>query len=442
MKAKDPKGYYQVLGVSPSVSTSAIEAAYARRIDRKLVPVRDSNAEGRLLDEAFAVLRDPLSRMRYDEAAKAFIPCSGCQKITPLPRHIGYHAVVSVLLFTQRSPVQGIYCNTCAGFKAAYATTISWLLGWWGFPWGFIYTPLALITNLAGGIQSRETNASLAARQAIAYAKLGDIDTARAITRIALRLAPPDSDIRNEIQALSDSLGAPGSENTIDNPWRNQRYVFLSQIAIGAAIVFGAASLWSPWWQGRYSTNPAEPNKQASPAATVAPRASVTVTPTPPLSRFFNDAPTAGKPGLSSTGIGGQQRQPSLPAGLPPEQKTGPVNGAPYGHAKGRSEILVDNSRNDVAFLVKLFAHDSPRPNPVRVLFISPHDSFTLTKVSPGRYDLRFQNTATSKISRTESFVISEKKTKKGVEYTRLTQTLYTVTGGNGLILPATEADF
>ena len=30
-------------------------------------------------------------------------------------------------------------------------TVLSLLLGWWGFPWGFIYTPMVLIQNLAGG---------------------------------------------------------------------------------------------------------------------------------------------------------------------------------------------------------------------------------------------------------------------------------------------------
>jgi hypothetical protein len=30
-------------------------------------------------------------------------------------------------------------------------TMLSLLLGWWGIPWGFIYTPAALITNIGGG---------------------------------------------------------------------------------------------------------------------------------------------------------------------------------------------------------------------------------------------------------------------------------------------------
>jgi hypothetical protein len=30
-------------------------------------------------------------------------------------------------------------------------TALSLLLGWWGLPWGLIYTPLAVFTNCRGG---------------------------------------------------------------------------------------------------------------------------------------------------------------------------------------------------------------------------------------------------------------------------------------------------
>ncbi|MFT3713709.1 MAG: hypothetical protein QM817_39120 [Archangium sp.] len=30
-------------------------------------------------------------------------------------------------------------------------TLLSFFVGWWGFPWGFIYTPMAIIQNLSGG---------------------------------------------------------------------------------------------------------------------------------------------------------------------------------------------------------------------------------------------------------------------------------------------------
>jgi hypothetical protein len=33
---------------------------------------------------------------------------------------------------------------------------LSFLLGWWGVPWGFVYTPLTIITNLSGGCDVTE----------------------------------------------------------------------------------------------------------------------------------------------------------------------------------------------------------------------------------------------------------------------------------------------
>ena len=36
------------------------------------------------------------------------------------------------------------------GLSLGY-TLLSLFLGWWGIPWGFIYTPLCLATNLLGG---------------------------------------------------------------------------------------------------------------------------------------------------------------------------------------------------------------------------------------------------------------------------------------------------
>jgi hypothetical protein len=35
-------------------------------------------------------------------------------------------------------------------------TILSLLLGWWGIPWGLIYTPLVIITNLSGGCDVTE----------------------------------------------------------------------------------------------------------------------------------------------------------------------------------------------------------------------------------------------------------------------------------------------
>ena len=36
-------------------------------------------------------------------------------------------------------------------WRAFPYSLLTLVLGWWGIPWGLIYTPLALMTNFSGG---------------------------------------------------------------------------------------------------------------------------------------------------------------------------------------------------------------------------------------------------------------------------------------------------
>jgi hypothetical protein len=46
-------------------------------------------------------------------------------------------------------------------------TALSLLLGWWGLPWGLIYTPLAVFTNMSGGREvTAEVHAFLQGKRA------------------------------------------------------------------------------------------------------------------------------------------------------------------------------------------------------------------------------------------------------------------------------------
>ena len=68
-------------------------------------------------------------------------------------RFVFYEYCVSLIVFSMRRPSEAIYLRP--GEKGLVRglpyTLLSLLLGWWGLPWGFIYTPLAIITNFAGG---------------------------------------------------------------------------------------------------------------------------------------------------------------------------------------------------------------------------------------------------------------------------------------------------
>jgi hypothetical protein len=68
-------------------------------------------------------------------------------------RFVFYEYCISALVVSLRRPT-GIYflrSNQNGLLRGLPYVMVSLLLGWWGIPWGLIYTPLVLITNFSGG---------------------------------------------------------------------------------------------------------------------------------------------------------------------------------------------------------------------------------------------------------------------------------------------------
>ena len=84
------------------------------------------------------------------EVAKAHASqCPQCGGPGPIDVRTSYR-VFSALAFTRWSSRVNIACLSC-GRKAKIADTFFCLfLGWWGFPWGLVMTPLQLGRNLWG----------------------------------------------------------------------------------------------------------------------------------------------------------------------------------------------------------------------------------------------------------------------------------------------------
>jgi hypothetical protein len=68
-------------------------------------------------------------------------------------RFVIYQYVISlvVVTFRRNSPIQFVPASESAALKSMQWTALTFLLGWWGFPFGFIYTPMVLYRNLKGG---------------------------------------------------------------------------------------------------------------------------------------------------------------------------------------------------------------------------------------------------------------------------------------------------
>ena len=73
-------------------------------------------------------------------------------------RFIFYEYCISFVIFTLRRPSAVFFLRRgqWSWMRGLPYTTLSLLLGWWGLPWGLIYTPLVVMTNLVGGCDVTE----------------------------------------------------------------------------------------------------------------------------------------------------------------------------------------------------------------------------------------------------------------------------------------------
>jgi hypothetical protein len=78
-------------------------------------------------------------------------------------RLVFYEYCISLVLISLRRPsvVVRLRPGQRGWIRGLPYTMLSFLLGWWCIPWGFLYTPLCLWTNLSGG---RPISAAEAAR--------------------------------------------------------------------------------------------------------------------------------------------------------------------------------------------------------------------------------------------------------------------------------------
>src|SRR5579863_3490806 len=75
--------------------------------------------------------------------------CPKCGGPGPIDVHVS-HKVWSALIMTRWSSAPRVLCRGC-GIKSQLTDAgFSLALGWWGFPWGFIMTPILIGLNVVG----------------------------------------------------------------------------------------------------------------------------------------------------------------------------------------------------------------------------------------------------------------------------------------------------
>jgi DnaJ-domain-containing protein 1 len=256
----DIKGYYRRLGLAPGASLEQIKRSY-RSLAKDLHPDRhpdDPTATARFqaLNEAYAVLSDPQTRAGYDAACIGGetsstprqpiepVTCSWCGAVSAQPRYIVFPYVISMIFVTWRRAMHGIFCPSCAPKKALQASAVAWLLGWWGFPWGPIFTIGALYRNLLGGKRPADANAQILGRQALHFWQQGNTSLALAAVDQGLRLGPSTT-FRDQLSELKRALPSTPRAELIDRWKLLASWGFWAQLAPTLAVV--ALVIWSNW---------------------------------------------------------------------------------------------------------------------------------------------------------------------------------------------------
>ncbi|EDY17106.1 heat shock protein DnaJ domain protein [Chthoniobacter flavus Ellin428] len=165
--------------------------------------------------------------------------------------------------------------------------------------------------------------------------------------------------------------------------------------------------------------------------------------------------PAEPSPDRQDTIIGEALPQEPSPQPVFDLRLTNPLNGQPWpkkasyleGFEKlamgGYSSVTVDNSKNTSAVFMKLVSVEyGEQSKVVRVCFIPTRSTFTFGRITPGRYELRYQEVEDGECLKTETFVLSETKRLRGVECTQLRIPLYGLTGRSLDLLRSDEREF
>lgn len=97
----------------------------------------------------------------------------------------------------------------------------------------------------------------------------------------------------------------------------------------------------------------------------------------------------------------------------------------------GLCQLTIDNKSNNYPVYVKLYELYSGNATAVRAFYVQKNDAFIAKDINPGLYDVRYRNLQDGNLSKTEQFDLKQIKTSTGTQYSTVSFTLYTVSGGN-----------
>jgi len=227
------KDYYQTLGLDRSASGRQIKHAY-RELCKQMHPDRskspDANARMREINEAYRALSSPTRKPEYDQLLRlhdqqretgldaaseaghaGHCRCERCGLVDSSLRVTVFTWVLSLLFVSLRRGWAKILCARCRTRYALLFDLQNFFMGWWGFPFGPIWTLGALWHNSMGGHQPKENNALFLAGLGYELYRKGDVRGAIKALAASLALRKDDrveAFYRQTRDKLSENHGA------------------------------------------------------------------------------------------------------------------------------------------------------------------------------------------------------------------------------------------
>src|SRR5712691_4447206 len=135
----------------------------------------------------------------WESATDETTHARGCQKCgavdSTLTVSVFNYAASAVFFSVRRVGSSGIFCASCRRKEAIKWSLLTGLVGWWGIPWGPIFTIQTLVRNARGGRQEKNLNAGLLKATGEALAAGGETSEAiRSLERSAALRQDPDVD--------------------------------------------------------------------------------------------------------------------------------------------------------------------------------------------------------------------------------------------------------
>jgi len=97
--------------------------------------------------------------------------CPKCGGQGPVDVHTSYIAWSALVMTSWYSRPQ-VCCRACGTKSKLQGAVLSGIVGWWGFPWGIIITPIQVARNILGLLSSPDPTTPSAQLENIARAEL------------------------------------------------------------------------------------------------------------------------------------------------------------------------------------------------------------------------------------------------------------------------------